>query len=212
MKASEHIKLVQSALGIPPELQAPNVGPLTRAAFTRLSQTPPDQEFLVPPKEEINNFVNSGRDVNQRTIDLIKHFEGLSLTAYQDEAGIWTIGWGHTGLMHDDGTVYPGRKITFEKAVQLLRYDMDQTEAQVEALVKVPLNDDQFGALVSFHFNTGGLPQSTMLKKLNNGNYASAADEFIRWNKVGGKVVSGLTRRRLSEKNLYLGLEDYIKH
>jgi lysozyme len=213
MKAREHIILLQNALGIPQEKLAPNIGPLTKAAINRLEHTPLDQEFLIPAPEEVNNFVNNrGRDVNQRTLELVKHFEGLCLRAYQDPVGVWTIGWGHTGLQHEDGTVYPGRVITVEEAERLLRYDMDQFEAAVQALVKVALTDDQYGALVSFHFNTGGLGRSTMLQMLNNGNYASAADQFTRWNKAGGRVLPGLTRRRLSEKNLYNGLENYIIH
>jgi GH24 family phage-related lysozyme (muramidase) len=76
--------------------------------------------------------------------------------------------------------------------------------------VKVPITDDQFGALVSFDFNTGSLHKSTLLKKLNAGDYEGAANEFPKWNKAGGQVLRGLTRRRKSEQNLFLGKEDYI--
>ena len=150
------------------------------------------------------------RKINQRGIDLVKHFEGCYLKAYQDSVGVWTIGYGHTGLQHKDGTVYRGRVITQAKAEELLRYDMRQFEARVETFVKVPLSDDQYAALVSFDFNTGGLGKSTLLRMLNDYNIAGAADQFLRWNKAGGKVLRGLTRRRASERNLFLGKTPYI--
>lgn len=148
--------------------------------------------------------------INERGLQLVKHFEGLYLKAYRDEVGVITIGWGHTGLQHRDGTVYMGRTITKAQAEELLRYDMNQFEARVKAFVKVPLTSDQFSALVAFDFNLGKLNQSTLLKKLNAGNYAGAANEFVRWNQAGGKVLRGLTRRRLSERNLFMGRDPAI--
>lgn len=150
------------------------------------------------------------RHISQRGIELIKHFEGLFLKAYKDPVGIWTIGYGSTGLQHKDGTVYPGRTITKPEAEELLKYDMHQFEARVQTFVKVPLTDDQFAALVSFDFNTGGLGRSTLLKKLNAGDYIGASRQFLRWDKAGGKTLRGLTRRRQSEMNLFLGNEKYI--
>jgi len=146
----------------------------------------------------------------QRGIDLIKHFESLFLKAYQDAVGVWTIGWGHTGLKHNDGTVCKGRTITEDEATELLRHDLRSFAERVTKLVKVPLNDDQFSALVSFDFNTGSLHKSTLLKLLNKGDYAGAAAEFPKWNKAGGQVLRGLTRRRKSEQNLFNGKDDYI--
>jgi len=141
---------------------------------------------------------------------LVKEFEGLYLEAYRDEVGIPTIGWGHTGLQHRDGTVFIGRTITREKAEELLRYDLHQFEERVKTFVKVELSQDEFDALVSFDFNTGGLAKSTLLKLLNSGNRIGAADQFLRWNKAGGKVLRGLTRRRRSERNLFLGTRPFI--
>lgn len=141
---------------------------------------------------------------------MVKHFESLFLKAYQDPVGVWTIGWGHTGLKHKDGTVHKGRVITEEKATELLTHDLRSFAERVTKLVKVRLTDDQFSALVSFDFNTGGLSKSTLLKKLNAGDYKGAADEFLRWNKAGGQVLRGLTRRRESERNLFIGKEDYL--
>lgn len=150
------------------------------------------------------------RAISADGLALVKEFEGLYLKAYRDAVGIWTIGWGHTGLQHNDGTVRAGRSVTKEEAEELLRYDMHQFEERVLAFVKVPMNDDEFAALVSFDFNTGALGRSTLLKKLNAGDREGAADEFLKWNKAGGKVLRGLTRRRQSERNLFLGKRPFI--
>jgi len=147
---------------------------------------------------------NKFRDINAKTIDLIQHFEGCYLEAYQDSVGVWTIGFGHTGLKHRDGSVHAGRNITQEEADALFRYDMDFFEGRVQRAITVPLNDDEFGALVSFDFNTGGINDSTLRRKLNAGNRAGAANEFLRWNKAGGRVLAGLTRRRRNERRLFL--------
>ena len=148
--------------------------------------------------------------ISNEGLALVKEFEGLRLKAYRDEVGVMTIGWGHTGLQHKDGTVFQGRVITAEKAEWLLQYDMHQFEARVQTFVKVPLNPDEFSALVVFDFNTGGLGISTLLKKLNAGDRLGAADQFLRWNKAGGQVLRGLTRRRHSERNLFLGTRPFI--
>src|SRR5690606_5809225 len=121
------------------------------------------------------------RRINESGLELVKHFEGLYLKAYKDPVGIYTIGFGHTGLQHKDGTVYAGRVITEAKAEELLRYDMNQFERRVEALVKVSLTEDEFSALVSFDFNTGALHRSTLLKKLNTGDKAGARGQFGLW-------------------------------
>jgi|SRR5262252_999770 len=150
------------------------------------------------------------RIIGTRGLELVKHFESLRLYAYQDPVGVWTIGWGHTGLKHEDGTVHRGRKITEQEAENLLVHDMKHFCSRVEKLITVALTDDQFDALVSFDFNTGGLGKSTLRKLLNKGDYEGAAEEFPKWNKAGGKVLRGLTRRRKSEQNLFNGKEDYI--
>jgi len=136
-------------------------------------------------------------------LDLIRHFEGLYLTAYLCPARVWTIGYGHTGLTHKDGTVKYGRVITESEAVKLLAHDMQKFEERVNRLVKVPLTQDEFDALVSFDFNTGALHRSTLLKKLNQGDKKGAAAEFAKWTRGGGKVLSGLVRRRKAERHLF---------
>jgi lysozyme len=135
--------------------------------------------------------------------DLVKHFEGLYLTAYLCPAGVWTIGYGHTGLKHKDGTVKAGRKITKAQAEELLKHDLSVFAPSVEKLVKVPLEQHQFDALVSFHFNTGALGKSTLLKKLNQNDKGGAALEFLKWTRGGGKVLPGLVRRRKAEQYLF---------
>ncbi|WDI30717.1 lysozyme [Hyphococcus flavus] len=138
-------------------------------------------------------------------IDLIKRFEGLELEAYQDIAGIWTIGYGHTG---DD--VEPGMKISEKDAEELLKRDLRPREQAVDSAVKVPLNQNEFDALVSFVYNVGvgAFRGSTALKRLNKGDRIGAADALTWWNKatVGGvlREVLGLTRRRASERALFL--------
>lgn len=144
------------------------------------------------------------RKINQEGIALIKRFEGLELEAYQDVAGIWTIGYGHI-----EG-VKPGMRISDEEAEALLHQDLVRFEDGVERLVKVPLNDNEFSALVSFSFNVGinALAGSTALKRLNTNDRQGAADALEWWNKarVNGVLqeVSGLTRRRAAEKALFL--------
>ncbi|MHB0805997.1 lysozyme [Stutzerimonas nitrititolerans] len=136
---------------------------------------------------------------SQRGIDLIKSFEGLRLTAYDDGVGVQTIGYGHTK------GVKPGMKITENWAEELLRDDLAEFEAAVNGLVKVRLCQHQFDALVSLVFNIGpgAFSDSTLLRLLNAGLYDDAALQFVRWNKGGGKVLSGLTRRRMAERKLF---------
>ena len=152
------------------------------------------------------------QNINASGITLIKHFESLRLTAYQDSVGIWTIGYGHTGLEHNDSSVHAGRQITEDEAETLLRHDLGRFEDAVSRAVQAPLNDNQFAALVSFSFNLGArnLRVSTLLKKLNNGDYFGAAKEFKKWSKAGGKRLGGLVRRRISERNLFCSFPDPI--
>ena len=139
--------------------------------------------------------------ISQKGVDLIKSFEGLELKAYKDSVGVLTIGWGSTG-----SHVTVGMTITKEQAEKLLKKDLERFEKGVSDLVKVPLNQNQFDALVSFSFNLGlgSLKSSTLLKKLNSSDYSGAANEILRWNRAGNKVLAGLTRRRLAEKELFL--------
>lgn len=152
------------------------------------------------------------REINQQGLDLIRHFESLRLEAYQDSVGIWTIGWGHTGLEHKDGSVFEGRVITEKEAEELLKSDLRKFEKAVDSLVDIELNDNQFSALVSFSFNLGigNLKSSTLLKLLNNNDQFNCTKEFVKWSKAGGKRLKGLLRRRASERNLFCSFEKPI--
>lgn len=135
--------------------------------------------------------------------DKIAEWEGCRLIAYRDPVGIWTIGVGHTGPV-DGEPVGPGMRISAEKADQLLSQDLARFEEAVERLTQTT-TQAQFDALVSFAFNLGegALERSTLRKLHNAGRYADAAYEFGRWNKAGGKVLTGLTRRRQGERRIY---------
>lgn len=142
---------------------------------------------------------------SEKGIALIKQFEGCKLTAYQDSVGVWTIGYGWTQPV-DGKPIRAGMTIKQETAERLLKTGLVSYESDVSRLVKVGLSQGQFDALVSFTYNLGArsLSTSTLLRKLNAGDYAGAADEFLRWNKAGGKVLNGLTRRREAERALFL--------
>ncbi|HIC8803578.1 TPA: lysozyme [Enterobacter asburiae] len=142
---------------------------------------------------------------SEKGIALIKQFEGCKLTAYQDSVGVWTIGYGWTQPV-DGKPIRAGMTIKQETAERLLKTGLVSYESDVSRLVKVGLTQGQFDALVSFTYNLGArsLSTSTLLRKLNASDYAGAADEFLRWNKAGGKVLNGLTRRREAERALFL--------
>ena len=137
---------------------------------------------------------------NAAGIALIQQFEGLRLAAYQDVVGVWTIGYGHTGP-----DVRAGQTITQAQATALLQQDLSRFEAGVSRLVTVPLNGNQFSALVSFSYNLGlgSLQGSTLLRLLNARDYAGAAGQFPLWDKAGGKALPGLLRRRQAEQALF---------
>lgn len=143
---------------------------------------------------------------NDAGVKLIKKWEGLKTKAYQDVAGIWTIGYGHTSAA-GGLKVTPGLVISEKEAEDILKSDLVKFENDVNKLVKVPLTDNQFATLVSFHFNTGALGKSTLLKKLNAGQYDAVPSELMKWNKatVNGKLVAvkGLTNRRTDEVHLW---------
>ena len=140
------------------------------------------------------------RQINQAGLDLIKQFEGLRLFAYKCPAGVWTIGYGHTGP-----DVHPKLQITKERADMLLQQDVLWACKAVADNVKVALTDNQFSALVSLVFNIGesAFKKSTILRMVNEGRLKDAQAQFARWNKVGGVPSIGLTRRRKAEAELW---------
>jgi lysozyme len=136
-------------------------------------------------------------------VKLLQVFEGFSETAYQDSAGIWTIGYGST---HVDGVaVQEGDTITPEKAEQQMFLDTAGAQTCINQNVEVPLRQNQFDALVCFVYNIGcgAFLKSTLLKLLNLRLYDLAAKEFPRWNRAGGREIKGLTNRRLQEMAVF---------
>ena len=139
--------------------------------------------------------------VSQDVIDLIKHFEGCALVAYQCTGGKWTLGWGHTK------NVMKGDTCTQAQADAWLAEDLAKSAAQVNELVEVPLSDWQYGALVSFTFNlgAGALRRSTLRRLLNQGFYDMIPEQMALWVRSGGKITSGLVRRRAAEARMWQG-------
>lgn len=138
--------------------------------------------------------------ISKTGLDLVKSFEGRRLTAYKCPAGVWTIGYGHTGKV-DGKSINSGMKITSSKATELLKEDMAKFEKHVEGFRnKYDWNQNQFDAMVSFAFNVGSINQLT-----NNGKRTikEISDKIPAYNKGGGKVLPGLTRRRRAEQDLF---------
>ncbi|MDB5287001.1 MAG: rrrD [Mucilaginibacter sp.] len=152
------------------------------------------------------------KKLSEHGIAIIKNFEGLRLKAYRDIASVWTIGYGSTSY-HDGKAVKSGDELADETVADALFHNT--LKWYVDAVndhVKVPLNQNQFDALVSFTYNlgTGALQKSTLLRKLNASDYVAAADQFLLWNKItdpysGKKVICNtLTVRRKQERELFL--------
>jgi len=142
--------------------------------------------------------------ISTNGISLIKSFEGFASKIY-DDVGHPAIGYG-TDLLPEEEQKYKDKTITEEEATQLLASRLSKFEERINELVKVPLTQNQYDALCSFTYNVGagGFANSTLLKKINNKDYAGAANEFSKWNKVNGKDHPGLTARRAKEKTLFL--------
>ncbi len=182
----------------------------------------------------VTSVIPNMRTINVAGLDLVKRWEGIpdgdpttvNLDPYLDPVGIWTIGWGHAIRHPKSGkylkgiaekslafALYPGG-ITIEQAHALLLADLLDASKDVASLVKVPMNDNQFSALVSFEFNSGALGNSTLLKKLNATDYTGAAEQFGRW--VKGRTpdgalmtLNGLVKRRADERALFL-MQDVV--
>jgi lysozyme len=142
---------------------------------------------------------------SQAAIDLIKRFESLALEAYVCPAGAWTIGWGHTA------GVEPGMRTTPEEAEAMLRVDLEEVEHGLASVIRAPLTQGQHDALVSLCFNLKGGPRQLprvapkLVSKIDSGDYAEAAAEFLDINRANGAVLAGLTRRREAEREWFLG-------
>ncbi len=167
-------------------------------------------------------FSSQSRRINQAGLDLIKEFEGYhrgvfqsgsqkgqfvpdgNVTAYFDPVGVATIGFGNIDSVKPSDVDI--KVITLQEAEDLLRRDLATAEDAVSELITVPLDDNQFAALVSFTFNLGAgtLEDSTLRKLLNSGDYQGAADQILRFVFGGGEALPGLVRRRTAERKLFL--------
>lgn len=158
------------------------------------------EDMLAIERQPASSFTLSSQG-----LQLISGFEGFSATIYPDVAGYDTIGFGHKLVSGENEKFRNG--INRDQGLALLRTDARTAENHVRSAVKALLNQNEYDALVSFTYNLGGgaFRGSTLLKKLNAGNYDGASDEFPRWNRAGGRVVDGLTERRRKERILFRG-------
>lgn len=151
----------------------------------------------------IQNLVNL--NISENGYAIIREFEGCSLSAYKDTGGVWTIGFGT--IKYPNGvSVKSGDKITLLQAESYLKNDCKWVDACLDDFVKVQLNQNQFDALASFVYNVGAsaFKSSTLLVKLNSGDYVAAANQLDRWVNDNGKKIQGLINRRAKEKKLFL--------
>jgi len=137
---------------------------------------------------------------NENGIQLIRSFEGCKLKAYQDEGGVWTVGFGQTGPF-----VKEGLEITQDQADAWLYQSVQNTADKLSRMIKWPLSGNQFSSLVSLAYNigTGAFGESTALKNVNKGLLAAVPSGIVMWNKINGKVSEGLMRRRNAECRLF---------
>lgn len=144
------------------------------------------------------------KKTSQAGKNLIKEFEGFRAKAYLCPAGVWTVGYGTTRI--NGNKVTGDTQLTTEEADIFLEQDLKVFEDAVNKNVDVELTQNQFDALVAFVYNVGigNFQKSTLLKILNRGEYESASEQFLRWDKAGGKKLAGLTRRRKAEQKLFL--------
>ncbi len=151
----------------------------------------------MPNSDLVNNVGPDGRE-------LLEHYEGLRLTAYQDSVGVWTIGYGDTENVHE------GMTITQAEADERLNGRLSRDFVPgVLAVLKRESSQSQFDAMVCFAYNVGigALTSSTLLRLFNSGDIAGAADQFPRWDKAGGQSLKGLRKRRAAERALFLGAD-----
>jgi lysozyme len=144
--------------------------------------------------------------INKATLDLVKEFEGLRLKAYKDAVGVLTIGYGTTAAAGLGIVPKAGMVITEAEAEGYLLKGLEKFASIIRPKITAPINDNEFGAFLSLAYNIGpgAFAKSSALKKFNAGDKAGAANAILLWNKAGGKVLAGLTRRRGRERELFL--------
>ena len=165
-------------------------------------------KLIATAYDDLNDMLGIATDemhVSPSGVDLICNFEGLRLKAYDDGVGVWTIGFGTT--KYPNGIrVKKGDTCTLDQAKAYMQNDLKSFEQTVNNTVKVPLNQNQFDALVSLAYNIGtnAFSKSTLVKKLNANDIRGAADQFDVWVNAGGKRMQGLVNRHAKEKALFL--------
>lgn len=179
-------------------------------ADARVADHVPSQLLIEQFRAPLGVAGREAKTMPPLALDLVKHFEGWSPTAYDDPVGYCTIGYGHLIALNRCEEIQLGDfapEITEERGARLLESDSFGARLTLEELVLVDPTDDQFGALASFVFNVGrrNFAHSTLLELLNAGDYELAAAEFPRWVKAGGAVLPGLVARRECEQALFLG-------
>lgn len=144
--------------------------------------------------------------INEEGVKLVIDFEGFNSKPYLDVVGVPTIGYGST--FYEDGkrVTLLDNPIDKIRATALMTFELNQVAATISKYIKVSVTSNQFSALTSFAYNVGvgNFSKSTLLKKINSKDFIGAADQFLVWNKAGGKVFAGLTRRRVAERLLFL--------
>jgi len=144
--------------------------------------------------------------INKATVDLIKEFEGFRAETYKCSGGVLTIGYGTTAAAGVGINPKPGMKITKEEAEGYLHAALEKFASQIEDAITAPINENEFGAFISLAYNIGpgAFKKSSALRHFNAGDKTKAANAILMWNKAGGKVLRGLTRRREAERKLFL--------
>lgn len=145
-------------------------------------------------------------NIGDRGLDLIRAFEGFRADPYLDAVGVPTIGYGSTYYPDGQRVRLTDPPISEPEARRLMQATLAEFEDGISAALRVGVTQSQFDALVCWAFNIGvsAAQNSTLMKKLNSGDYFGAADQFLRWNKAGGVVLRGLSRRRAAERELFL--------
>lgn len=153
----------------------------------------------ITPSHRIVDGWETSVKYSEQCVRMVKNFEGFRATAYRDPVGVLTIGYGTTF------GVKPGQTITEPQATERLCDELEHFARGVTQVVKVPLTQNQFDALVSFSYNVGltAFKKSTLLRLLNQKKYTEAAAEFPKWRIAGGKILPGLVKRRAKERALF---------
>ncbi len=146
------------------------------------------------------------RHINDRGIEIVKCFEGISLKPYLCPANVWSQRYGCTVSRTDGPIDLDMEPISETEAEALLLRDLESSQGWVSRLIKTALTENQYSALTSFTFNVGAgaLQRSTLRMKLNSEEFQGAADEFPKWHRAGGRILAGLVRRRVAQQTLFL--------